>query len=29
MEWDVGRTEYSCDVDAYSGQILSFEKELD
>lgn len=29
VEWDVGRMEYSCDVDAYSGQILSFEKELD
>lgn len=29
MKWDVGRTEYACDVDAYTGAILSFEKELD
>lgn len=29
VEWHVGRTEYSCDVDAYTGTILSFEKELD
>lgn len=29
IEWHVGRTEYSCDVDAYTGEILSFEKELD
>lgn len=29
IEWQVGRTEYSCDVDAYTGEILSFEKELD
>lgn len=29
VEWHVGRTEYSCDVDAYTGAILSFEKELD
>lgn len=29
VEWSVGRTEYSCDVDAYTGEILSFKKELD
>ncbi len=29
VEWYVGRTEYSCDVDAGTGSILSFEKELD
>ena len=29
VEWHVGRTEYSCDVDAYTGEILSFKKELD
>ncbi len=29
VKWNVGRMEYSCDVDAYTGQILSFEKELD
>lgn len=29
VEWYVGRTEYSCDVDADTGSILSFEKELD
>ncbi len=29
IEWKIGRTEYSCDVDAYTGEILSFEKELD
>ncbi len=29
VEWNVGRTEYSCDVDADTGSILSFEKELD
>lgn len=29
VEWYVGRTEYTCDVDAYTGAILSFEKELD
>lgn len=29
IEWHIGQTEYSCDVDAYTGEILSFEKELD
>lgn len=29
VEWNVGRTEYSCDVDADTGSVLSFEKELD
>ena len=29
VEWNVGRTEYSCDVDADTGSILSLEKELD
>lgn len=29
VEWHVGRTEYSCDVDAVSGAILSYDKELD
>lgn len=27
VEWHVGRTEYSCDVDAETGEILSFERE--
>lgn len=26
IEWYVGQTEYSCDVDAGTGEILSFEK---
>lgn len=29
IEWKVGNMEYSCDVDAHTGAILSFEKELD
>ena len=29
VEWSVGRTEYSCDVDAVTGAILSYDKELD
>lgn len=29
VEWHIGRTKYACDVDAYTGAILSFEKELD
>lgn len=29
VEWYVGRTEYACDVDAVTGEIISFEKELD
>lgn len=29
VEWSVGRTEYSCDVDAVTGTILSYDKELD
>lgn len=29
VEWHVGRTEYECDVDAYTGEVLSFQKELD
>lgn len=29
VEWYVGRTEYSCDVDALTGAILSYDKELD
>lgn len=29
VEWYVGRIEYSCDVDAGTGEILSFEKESD
>ena len=29
IEWYVGRTEYECDVDAYTGEVLSFQKELD
>lgn len=29
VEWYVGRTEYSCDVDAVTGTILSYDKELD
>ncbi len=29
VEWYVGRTEYECDVDAYTGEVLSFQKELD
>ena len=29
VEWQIGHTEYSCDVDASTGEILSYEKELD
>lgn len=29
LEWDVDRTEYSYEVDASTGEILSYEKELD
>lgn len=29
IKWHVGRTEYSCDVDAATGEMLSFEKEVD
>lgn len=29
VEWHVGRIEYSCDVDACTGEVLSFEKEFD
>lgn len=29
VEWVIGRTEYTCDVDAFTGEILSFERELD
>ena len=29
IEWKVGTTEYSCDVDAVTGAILSYDKELD
>lgn len=29
VEWSIGRTEYTCDVDAFTGEILSFERELD
>lgn len=29
IEWNVGTTEYSCDVDAYTGQVLAFEKDFD
>lgn len=29
VEWHVGEMEYTCDVDAYTGEILSFEAELD
>lgn len=29
VEWHIGQIEYSCDLDAYTGGILSFEKELD
>lgn len=29
VSWYVGRTEYSCDIDAATGGILSFEKEPD
>lgn len=29
VEWHVGQVEYSCDVDAYTGEILSFEEEPD
>lgn len=29
VEWYVGRTEYSCSVDAVTGEVLSFEKEID
>lgn len=29
VEWHVGQMEYSCDVDAYTGEILGFEKEFD
>lgn len=29
VEWYVGRTEYECDVDAYTGEILSFQRERD
>lgn len=29
IEWHVRRTEYSCDVDAVTGEVLSFEKEFD
>lgn len=29
VEWYVGRMEYSCDVDASTGDVLSFEKEYD
>lgn len=29
VEWYVGRTEYSCSVDALTGEVLSFEKEID
>lgn len=29
VEWYIGRMEYSCDVDASTGEILSFKKEYD
>lgn len=29
IEWHVGRTEYACDVDAVTGEVLGFEKEFD
>ena len=29
IEWHVGRTEYSCDIDAVTGEVLSFEREVD
>ena len=29
LEWYVGRTEYSCDIDALTGEVLSFEKDMD
>lgn len=29
IEWHVGRMEYSCDIDAATGQVLSFEREVD
>ncbi|MCM1104722.1 MAG: PepSY domain-containing protein [Clostridium sp.] len=29
VQWYVGRTEYSCDVNAATGEILSFEKEVE
>lgn len=29
VEWHVGQMEYSCDVDAYTGEVLSFEEEPD
>lgn len=29
VEWHVGQVEYSCDVDAYTGEILSYEEEPD
>ncbi|MCM1538221.1 MAG: PepSY domain-containing protein [bacterium] len=29
VQWYVGRTEYSCDVNAATGEILSFEKETE
>ena len=29
FEWKVGRTEYSCEIDASTGAVVSFEKEVD
>ena len=29
IEWHVGRTEYSCDIDAATGEVLSFERDVD
>lgn len=28
VEWHVGQTEFSCDVDAVTGEVLSFEKDF-
>lgn len=28
VEWKAGATEYSCDIDAHTGEVLSFEKEF-
>ena len=29
VEWDVGRTEYSYEIDANTGDILNYEKDVD
>ena len=29
VEWDIGRTEYSYEIDASTGEILDYEKDMD